>query len=338
MGKTAVFVLSVLQRVDPNVKGQVLCLVLCHARELAFQIQQEFDRFKKYITPPVSTRVIYGGTPVSTDRSDMQNNPPHILIGTPGRVQHLVKEGALKLDFVKYFILDECDQLLDSLDMRRDVQNIFKATPHNKQVMMFSATLSDPVREVCKKFMHNPREIYINDHGKLPLDELKQYYARLNEDEKNRKLINLLDSISFNQVIIFVKSAERAEVLNGLLVKENFPSICTFGGMDQAERIKRYQVFKKFEARIMVATSLYGRGVDFERVNVVINYDMPADEDTYLHRIGRAGRFGTKGIAISFISSADDKLLLDKVLQKFVVPIPELPESIDPSLYMTSTS
>jgi len=125
-------------------------------------------------------------------------------------------------------------------------------------------------------------------------------------------------------------------MLNRLLNDENFPSICTYGRLDQEKRIDKFKQFKKFNARIMVTTNLLGRGVDFERVNLVINYDMAPSEDAYLHRVGRAGRFGTKGLAISFVSTADDKEVLEKVRKKFVVDLPELPDTIDSATYMTS--
>jgi len=226
--------------------------------------------------------------------------------------------------------------MLEELSMRQDIQRIFKFTPHNKQVMMFSATLSDDNKAVCKRFMHNPREIYINDKAKLTLDGLQQYYVNLEEKQKNRKLVNLLDALEFNQVVIFVSSTDRAKALHKLLESEKFPSICTYGKMQQDERIETYKTFKKFGSRIMVATNLFGRGVDFERVNVVFNYDMPEDEDTYLHRVGRAGRFGTKGLAISFVSTDDDRAVMEKVRKQFVVKLPELPDEIDCSTYMTS--
>jgi ATP-dependent RNA helicase UAP56/SUB2 len=302
---------------------------------LAFQIKEEFNRFKKYM-PEVRTKVLYGGVPVSEDRKDLRTAAPHIVIGTPGRTLQLAKDGSLVLSHLKHFILDECDKMLEALDMRRDVQTIFRLTPHAKQVMMFSATLSPEIRTVCKRFMHNPREIYINDGSKLTLHGLQQYYLLLEEKEKNRKLVDLLDALEFNQVIIFVKSVERAEMLNILLNEENFPSICSYGKLDQDKRIDQYKKFKKFASRIMVTTNLLGRGVDFERVNLVINYDMPNSEDAYLHRVGRAGRFGTKGLAISFVTTTEDKDVLDKVRKKFVVDLPELPDTIDSSTYMTS--
>jgi len=334
MGKTAVFVLAVLQQLDP-VDKQVSCLVLCHIRELAFQICHEFDRFKKYL-PAVKTAVFYGGIPVKTNVDLLKNDPPHIVIGTPGRVLQLAEEKALNMKNIKYFILDECDKMLESLDMRRDVQKIFRMTPHDKQVMMFSATLSDSIRPICKKFMHNPLEIYINDGAKLTLHGLKQYYVQLQENEKNRKLVDLLDALEFNQVVIFVRSVNRASELNKLLQDCNFPSICIHGGMKQEERIEKYRKFKDFQSRIMVATNIFGRGIDIERVNVVINYDMSENSDTYLHRVGRAGRFGTKGLAISFVSSKEDGDVLNEVQARFVVSIPELPDEIDASTYMNS--
>jgi len=235
---------------------------------------------------------------------------------------------------VKHFVLDECDKMLEALDMRADVQKIFKLTPHEKQVMMFSATLSDQIRPICKKFMHNPLEIYINDGSKLTLHGLQQYYVQLQENEKNRKLADLLDALEFNQAVIFVKSVNRASELNKLLNDCNFPSICIHSVMKQEERIEKYRKFKEFQSRILVTTNLMGRGIDVERVNVVINYDMPENADTYLHRVGRAGRFGTKGLAISFVSSKEDSEVLNQVQQRFVVSVPELPDEIDTASYM----
>jgi len=181
-----------------------------------------------------------------------------------------------------------------------------------------------------------PFEIYINEGSKLTLHGLQQFYLHLEEKDKNRKLVDLLDGLEFNQVIIFVRSVERAEMLNKLLNDENFPSICTYGRLAQDKRIDKYKQFKKFNARIMVTTNLLGRGVDFERVNLVISYDMAPAADTYLHRVGRAGRFSTKGLAISFVTTAEDQEVLDQVRKKFVVDLPEMPESIDSATYMTS--
>ncbi|KAH0895617.1 hypothetical protein HID58_045185 [Brassica napus] len=386
MGKTAVFVLSTLQQIEPT-PGQVSALILCHTRELAYQICNEFVRFSTYL-PDTKVSVFYGGVNNKIHKDLLKNECPHIVVGTPGRVLGLARDKDLSLKNVRHFILDECDKMLESLDMRRDVQEIFKMTPHEKQVMMFSATLSKEIRPVCKKFMQDvmspchyylaiqvmydvftqwdlfssffcpswalifraiydvswhiledanlPMEIYVDDEAKLTLHGLVQHYIKLGEMEKNRKLNDLLDALDFNQVVIFVKSVSRARELNKLLIECNFPSICIHSGMSQEERLTHYKSFKEGHKRILVATDLVGRGIDIERVNIVINYDMPDSADTYLHRVGRAGRFGTKGLAITFVASASDSEVLNQVQARFEVDIKQLPENIDTSTYMPS--
>ncbi|KAI8081947.1 ATP-dependent RNA helicase uap56 [Gilbertella persicaria] len=336
MGKTAVFVLATLQQIEP-VNGEVSVIVLCHTRELAFQIKNEYARFSKYL-PDIRTEVFYGGVPMTKDVEILKDKArcPHILVGTPGRVLALVRDKHLPLNSVKHFVLDECDKMLEQLDMRRDVQDIFRATPHHKQVMMFSATLAKEMRPVCKKFMQNPLEIYVDDEAKLTLHGLQQFYIKLEEKEKNRKLNDLLDTLEFNQVCIFVRSVARANELNRILSDCNFPSICIHSQMSQEERIKRYKSFKDFEKRIMVATDIFGRGIDIERVNIVINYDMPDSADSYLHRVGRAGRFGTKGLGITFVSDEKDTEVLNSVQSRFEINIQSLPEEVDINTYMTA--
>ncbi|XP_054155525.1 spliceosome RNA helicase DDX39B [Oppia nitens] len=332
MGKTAVFVLATLQQLDP-VEGQVSVLVMCHTRELAFQISKEYERFSKYMSV-IRVAVFFGGMNITNDEKVLRTNPPHIVVGTPGRILALVRNKKLNLKHIKHFILDECDKMLEQLDMRRDVQEIFKATPHEKQVMMFSATLSKDIRPVCKKFMQDPMEVYVDDETKLTLHGLQQYYVKLKDTEKNRKLFELLDVLEFNQVVIFVKTVQRCVALAQLLVEQNFPAIAIHRAMTQEDRLSRYQQFKDFHKRILVATNLFGRGMDIERVNIVFNYDMPEDSDTYLHRVARAGRFGTKGLAITFVSDETDAKTLNEVQDRFDVNIPELPEEIDISSYI----
>ena len=332
MGKTAVFVLAVLQQLEP-VPGEIGALILCHTRELAYQICHEFDRFAAYL-PAVNVSVIFGGVNIKQQREQLKEKPPSVIVATPGRCKALAKDGDISLKQCGHFILDECDKMLEQLDMRADVQEIFKMTPHDKQVMMFSATLSKEIRPVCKKFMNDPMEIYVDDETKLTLHGLVQHYIKLNEAEKNRKLNDLLDALMFNQVVIFVKSVQRCTYLDKLLTECNFPSIAIHRGMSQEERLARYKSFKEGHKRILVATDLVARGIDIERVNIVINYDMPDGADTYLHRVGRAGRFGTKGLAITFIASDEDSGVLNAVHERFEVEIKELPEQIDTSTYM----
>uniref|UniRef100_A0A1I8EZ32 RNA helicase n=1 Tax=Wuchereria bancrofti TaxID=6293 RepID=A0A1I8EZ32_WUCBA len=353
MGKTAVFVLATLQQLEP-VDGEVSVLVMCHTRELAFQISKEYERFSKYI-PGVRITVFFGGIPIKNDEEILKNNAPHIVVGTPGRTLQLARKGNLKLKNIKYFVLDECDKMIGDNDMRRDVQEIVKMTPQEKQVMMFSATLSRDLRVVCKKFMQDsvtmmrdywsfkqffsdlyrqPMEVYVDDEAKLTLHGLQQHYVKLKEIEKNKKLLELLDQLEFNQVVIFVRSVQRCDALHTLLSEQNFPSIAIHRGMQQEERLSRYQQFKDFQKRILIATNLFGRGMDIERVNIVFNYDMPEDSDTYLHRVARAGRFGTKGLAITFVSDENDAKILNDVQDRFDVNVTELPAEIEVATYM----
>ncbi|KAL3880682.1 hypothetical protein ACJMK2_032904 [Sinanodonta woodiana] len=332
MGKTAVFVLATLQQLEP-VDGQVSVLVLAHTRELAYQISKDYEKFSKYI-PNVKIAVFFGGMPIKKDEALLKKNCPHIVVGTPGRILALARTKALKLMNVKHFILDECDMMLMSLDMRKDVQDIFRMTPHEKQVMMFSATLSKDVRSICRKFMQAPMEVFVDDDSKLTLHGLQQHYVKLKDNEKNETLFQLLDVLEFNQVIIFVKSVQRCTALAKLLVEHNFPAIDIHRAMTQEERLSRYSQFKDFQKRFLVATNLFGRGMDIERVNIVFNYDMPEDSDTYLHRVARAGRFGTKGLAITFVSDKNDAKVLNDVQERFEVNITGLPDEIDISSYI----
>lgn len=341
LGKTAVFVLAVLQQLDP-VENQVDSLIMCHNRELAYQICKEFIRFSKYLDG-VRVVVFFGGIPEENHRKLLEDpaKHPHIVIGTPGRILQLTKlkhtktkKDLLDLSNLKRFILDECDEMLKNLNMREDVQHIFRKTPHEKQVMMFSATLSKEIRPVCQKFTQHAQQIYVDD-GELTLHGLQQYYAKLSESQKNRKLNDLLDALDFNQVVIFVNSVRRCKELDKLLREHKFPSMAIYGGMDQTERLERYNKFKAYKSRILVATDIFGRGVDFERVNIVINYDMPKTDDQYLHRVGRSGRFGTKGLAITFVSTQADSKVLEEVQSRFEVEITELPDQIDVSTYLS---
>merc|ERR1719215_324052 len=215
---------------------------------------------------------------------------------------------------------------------------------------MFSATTTEETRGICKKFMQSPHEIMVESEKRLTLDGLLQYNCKLEEKQKNKKLIDLLDTLEFNQVVIFVKNQTRALALDGLLRECMFPSMTLHempkkfhykikeGETPSAKdnRIQRLQMFKDFQKRILVVTNLFGRGMDVERVNIVINYDMPEGSDIYLHRVGRAGRFGTKGMAVTFVANESDKEVLAKVQSRFEMNIGELPAQIDTTSYLNA--
>lgn len=283
---------------------------------------------------------------------------PHIVVGTPGRLLDLAEpfkgrgEPALDLSHIKHFIVDECDQVLSSKgrSMREKVQALFVKTEKEKQVMMFSATLTEETAKTCELFMQDPLLItLVGKENELVLHGLKQYAVTLAESEKNAKLVEILDEVKFNQVIIFVDSTDRADKLNAMLVEATFPSVALHGHVKSKSgkgngRTEKFAEFKAYNTRILVTTDLCARGVDVEHVNVVINYDFPGDADTYMHRVGRAGRFGTKGMAISFVRSdaAEHKAkraikteaeVFAEVQNRFKAKLTELPDVIEESDY-----
>jgi len=337
MGKTAVFVIATLQQIEieSDAEKHVDTLVLCHSREVAYQISREFERFSKYL-PDVTVGVVYGGVNISEHKKMIKDNCPSILVGTPGRVLHLINEKALTLNNLKRFIMDECDNLLEvALDIRRQVQEIFKKTPREKQVMMYSATISPAARALCRRFSRKAEEIFIDDN-QLTLHGLQQHLCNLEEQDKIRKLTELLDALEFQQIVIFVRTRQRAAALDAMLKKCAFPSMCIHPRLSQEQRLGRFKAFKENSSRILITTSLFGRGVDLERVNIVVNFDMSGNSNEYFHRVGRAGRFGTKGLAITFISNDKDREVLAEVQSRFEAKITELPETIDSSSYMAN--
>lgn len=201
--------------------------------------------------------------------------------------------------------------------------------------MMFSATISQDARALCRKFSKKAEEIFVDDK-KLTLHGLQQHFLKLDEKEKIKKLNDLLDALDFNQVVIFVKTKQRADALDRMLKKCCFPSMAIHANLKQEERLDRYKKFKEYKSRILISTNLFGRGVDMERINIVINFDMTENSNEYLHRVGRAGRFGTKGLAITFVTDEEEQKVLDDVQNRFEVKVTPLPDEIDASAYMAN--
>jgi len=336
MGKTAVFVLSCLQLLDTAQK-QLKVLVACHSRELVYQIASEFERFSKQFAEPPVIHGMYGGVSIVKDKEKLTAKPPQILVGTLGRLCQLLREKALDLSTVGHFVLDECDKIVENIDMRKDMQKIFVSMPVKKQTMMFSATTSGEVRDQCKKFMVDPFVIVV-DEAKLTLNGLQQFYMTTEENEKIKKIVDVLDTLEFNQVIVYTGTVKRAAALNHVLDTCKFPTMLITSAQSQLERISRFQQFKDFKKRVLITTDLFGRGIDIEKVNIVINFDMPPNSNSYLHRVGRAGRFGTKGLAITFAGSETDTEVLNSVQKRFEVALTEAPplDQIDSSTYMNA--
>ena len=334
MGKTAVFVISILQQIDP-VEGEISSLIIAPTRELAYQICAEFNRFATHM-PKISNVVLYGGIKKEEQVKLLKSQRPNIVISTPGRLLDLIKSKEINLQKVRYFVIDEVDQVLGNIEMKKDIDSIVKYLPKEKQVMLFSATMPEERKKECRTYTRNPIEVFVDDDKKLTLHGLLQHSVELEENEKNMELKRILESYKFNQLVIFVKTSRRAKALTDLLDKLDFPCVAIHGDMKQQERIQSFREFKDFKYRILVSTDVTARGIDIERVNIVVNYDMPDCPETYLHRVGRAGRFGTKGLAISFVVDQNDKEILKKISDRFTVEISSLPEHIDENLFMNA--
>jgi len=357
MGKTAVFVLVTLDRYDPSENpGHAYCVVVEPTKELVQQVVLEYKRFSPFMDGGgVSVMSITGGESIKEQSEKLKSSPPAIIVATPGRLADLVDKGAVDLSKIKFFVIDEVDKVLEKADMRANVQTIFFKTPKNKQTLCLSATLAPDMLKIVKKFVKpNHKEILL-ESDKLTLVGLKQYKCELSEKEKNRKLVDILDFLDFNQVVVFVSTKDRARALTVLLNESKFPCIELSGRLQTHERTEAYNKFKTNQVKILVTTDVCARGVDVAKVNIVINYDFPSSHedkepgataattpqdpvsiaaDTYLHRVGRAGRFGNRGLAVSFLSSELDRKVFDCVQARFKTKIEELPEEIDTSSYM----
>ena len=228
-------------------------------------------------------------------------------------------------------MVDECDKMLETQSMRPMVMQVIKKTPPDKQMMMTSATIGEYTRKDASELMHNC--VVAVDERALVLEGIRQFDVSLTEKGKFSRVVHLLDKLPYNQVIVFVNRVEKAKALADLLAMRMFQPICIHSALPQMERIRLYDHFKVNGSRIMVATDLFGRGIDIERINLVINYDFPPDHETYLHRVGRAGRLGTGGLAISFLSleedRAHDEATLAAVQDRFRVKVQPLPKEME---------
>lgn len=321
-GKTAVFVLSTLQQLKVVDKETVI-IVMVHTKEMAEQVKQEYLRFSKHMEN-VSVGAVYGGNNIEEDIKLFSTCSPSILIGTPGRLAEIVKRKALNLKHVKYFVMDECDKIIGDLDMRNDTQEVFINTPRNKQTLMFTATLNEYTTSECIRFLDTPFIVKVDDESKLTLYGLKQYYVEVDQNDKMSKLASLLNSYTYNQAIIFTSSKLLPIKICDYLKSKGLVVMDCHAGLNSTERKERLSKFKKYEYRIMVTTDLMSRGIDVQDVNFVINFDMPDSPETYLHRVGRAGRFETEGQAISLICNEEDSIKLNEIQSRFEISISKI--------------
>jgi translation initiation factor 4A len=321
-GKTGTFTIGSLARLDPTLKAvQVLCLA--PTRELAEQIQVVAEAISKPMG--VNTYAAMGKTPVREDIRAIGKGV-QFLVGTPGRIYDMMKRYVLKTDSVRCFVMDEADEML-SKGFKEQIYEIFQFIPKKCQVCIFSATMTEEALELTKKFIPNAVKILVKPE-KVTVEGIKQYYLGIeSETWKLETLFDLYERLQISQTIIFVNSINKAEFIKDKLEEENFIVDCIHSGMSQMERDKIMTSFRTGESRVLVATDVIARGIDVQQVSIVINYDMPKYCETYVHRIGRSGRYGRKGIAINFVVD-DDKLQLDRIKRYYRTNIEPLPENI----------
>lgn len=321
-GKTATFTISALQRIDENEKA-TQALILAPTRELALQIQNVITHIGLYLNVTVHASI--GGTSISDDIEAFKSGV-QIVVGTPGRVFDMIERRFFKTNKVKMFILDEADEMLSS-GFKEQIYNIFRLLPETTQVVLLSATMPQDVLEVTTKFMNNPVRILVKK-DELTLEGIKQFYINVEEEDfKFDCLCDLYDSISVTQAVIFCNTRQKVETLTTQLKGQNFTVSSIHADLPQAERDTIMNEFRSGSSRILIATDLLARGIDIQQVSLVINYDLPANKENYIHRIGRGGRFGRKGVAINFVTNQDVGMMRE--IEKFYsTQIEEMPADI----------
>lgn len=328
-GKTAAFVIPTLERVNIN-SNKTQALLLVPTRELALQTSQVCRNLGKHLG--INVMVTTGGTLLKDDILRLQETV-HILVGTPGRVLDLTQKGIADLSECQIFVMDEADKLL-SPEFTTVIEQILSFHPKDRQVMLFSATFPMIVKEFKDRNMSNPYEINLMDE--LTLRGITQYYAYVEEKQKVHCLNTLFQRLQINQSIIFCNSTRRVELLAKKITELGFSCFYSHAKMQQHARNKVFHDFRSGVSRNLVCSDLLTRGIDVQAVNVVINFDFPKNAETYLHRVGRSGRFGHLGLAINLINW-EDRFKLYQIETELGTEINAIPGNIDKALYVYDT-
>ncbi|KJH48350.1 eukaryotic initiation factor 4A-III [Dictyocaulus viviparus] len=305
-GKTATFSISVLQRIDEN-DPSVQALVMAPTRELAQQIQKVMSALGDYMK--VKVHACIGGTSIRDDQRKLESGV-HVVVGTPGRVNDMINREILQTDSIKMFVLDEADEML-SRGFKDQIHEVFQRMPHDVQVVLLSATMPAEVLDVTECFMRDTIRILVKKE-ELTLEGIRQFYVNVQKDEhKFDTLCDLYNVINITQSVIFCNTRRRVEQLSSQMIAQKFTVSCLHGDLEQMERNVIMREFRSGSSRVLITTDLLARGIDVQQVSLVINYDLPSNRENYIHRIGRSGRFGRKGVAINFITENDSRQLKD---------------------------
>jgi|UniRef100_A0A6C0CK95 translation initiation factor 4A len=319
-GKTGAFTVSALQCVDEK-KREIQALIMAPTRELAIQIHKVCSNLGDFIEN-LDVQLVIGGKSMDSDVKELDNKP-QIIVGTPGRVHDLIRRKKINTKTIKLMILDEADEMLSS-GFKEQVYNIFQFLSNDVQLCLFSATLPLEIQNLTEKFMRDPVKILVKTEA-ITLEGIKQYYVAVeNDNTKYETLKDLFAALSVSQCIIYCNSIKRVADLAEALQKDGFPVSSIHSALEKDEREEAYKEFCNGKTRVLISTNLTARGIDVQQVSKVINFDIPKNIHQYIHRIGRSGRWGRKGMGINFVTRRDIKKLKE-IEQYYDTQIEELP-------------
>ena len=322
-GKTATFSIGVLHRISVK-DNYTQALIMSPTHELTSQISGVISGLGSMING-LRIKTIVGGSSIDEDVADMRKNMPHIIVGTPGRVFDMIRRRHINAKKLKIMVLDEADEMLSS-GFKEQVYSIFQYLNSDIQIALFSATIPNEMIPLTEKFMRSPVRISVKIE-QLTLEGIKQYYVALDDDmQKYDTLKDIYNKMNFSQCIIYCNSVRRVQDLYEAMKQDDFPVCCIHSNMDKTERTNAFRDFRTGSSRVMISSNVTARGIDIQQVSVVINFDIPRNVHTYLHRIGRSGRWGRKGTGINFITRRD-MFQLRAIEDFYHCQIGELPEN-----------
>lgn len=323
-GKTGAFTIGSLALIDSELL-ETQAILLAPTHELANQTASVCTALGSNMAN-LCVKKFIGGASVMDDRKSIEETNPHVAVGCPGRIFDLIRRRILNVNSLRIIIIDEADEML-SKGFQEQIQSIFQMLPHNVQVGIFSATLTKEVMDLTPRFMTDPVKITMAA-DKLTLDGIRQYYiASEYDDDKFDSLKKLFKLISVNQCIIYCNSVHRVSQLCDAMRNEGFAVDCIHRNMNKLEREHAFRNFRSGQTRFLVSSNITARGIDIQQVSVVINFDITQDMHTYLHRIGRSGRWGRKGTAINFITPRDIRTMRE-IESYYHIQIEQLPENV----------
>lgn len=321
-GKTATFSISILERIDPK-SNKTQALILAPTRELAQQIQKVVLALGDYMN--ISCHACIGGTNLKDDMRTLEKGV-QIIVGTPGRVYDMINRRVLLVNNMIMFVLDEADEML-SRGFKDQIYDVFRFLPNDVQVVLLSATMPADVMDVTSKFMRDPVTILVQKE-ELTLEGIKQFYVNVDKEEwKLETLCDLYETLTITQAVIFCNTRRKVDWLTEQMQNRDFTVSAMHGDMDQKERDIIMREFRSGSSRVLITTDLLARGIDVQQVSLVINYDLPTNRESYIHRIGRGGRFGRKGVAINFLTSDDSRTLMD-IEEYYRTSVEEMPMNV----------